>query len=234
MTTSGEKGETAACTASGGGDAAHVARGGGEVPVWMWGGVLLGKDRRRRRWISGAWDGEKNGGDGDGAGDEGEQRIEQRWIRTGGGGGAKAETEGRMAVVRKKGEAQGTASAARPCRHIQRVVVPDAGCSSPRRAPPCRAWMGRRRSWREGGEASEMGSGGGRRRVGLSEKTVGAAGEKRVGVDAGRASGGGVHGEGRDAREGGRAGAEGGRESAPRKKVDQVFVSTSYFLGVEI
>jgi hypothetical protein len=86
MTTSGEKGETAACAASGGGDAAHVARGGGEVPVWMWGGVLLGKDRRRRRWISGAWDGEKNGGDGEGAGGEGEQRIEQRRIRTGGGG----------------------------------------------------------------------------------------------------------------------------------------------------
>jgi hypothetical protein len=137
-----------------------------------------------------------------------------------------------MAAVRKKGEAQGTASAARPCRHIQRVVVPDAGCSSPSRAPPCRAWMGRRRSWREGGEESEMGSGGGRRHVGLWKKTVGRQG-KRVAVDAGRASGGGVRGEGRDAREGGSAGAEGGRESAPRKKVDQVFVSTSYFLGVE-
>jgi hypothetical protein len=41
---------------------------------------------RRRRWISGAWDGEKNGGDGERAGGEGEQRIEQRRIRTGGGG----------------------------------------------------------------------------------------------------------------------------------------------------
>jgi hypothetical protein len=96
-------------------------------------------------------------------------------------GEAEAETEGRMAAVRKKGEAQGTASAARPCRHIQRVVVPDAGCSSPSRAPPCRAWMGRRRSWREGGEESEMGSGGGRRHVGLWKKTVGRQGKKGCG-----------------------------------------------------
>jgi hypothetical protein len=66
----------------------------------MWGCILLGKDQRRRRWISGAWDGEKNGGDGEGAGGEGERRIEQRWIHA--GGEAEAEAEGRMAAVRKE------------------------------------------------------------------------------------------------------------------------------------
>jgi hypothetical protein len=44
--------------------------------------------------------------------------------------------------------------------------------------------MGRRRSWRAGGEASEMGSGGGRR-VGFRERNVGVAREKRV-ADCGR------------------------------------------------
>jgi hypothetical protein len=45
-------------------------------------------------------------------------------------------------------------------------AVPDTGCSSPSRAPPCRSWMGRRRSWIVGGEAGEMGGGGDRREGG--------------------------------------------------------------------
>jgi hypothetical protein len=78
----------------------------------------------------------------------------------------------------RKGEAQGTASAARPCRPHSARLVPDAGCSSPSRASPCRAWIGRRCSWREGGEASEMGSGGGGRCVGLWKKPWGRLGKK--------------------------------------------------------
>jgi hypothetical protein len=66
----------------------------------MWGGVLLGKDRRRRRWISGgAWDGEKNEGDGEGAVAKGtthRAETDPRWRE------AEAETEGRMAAARKE------------------------------------------------------------------------------------------------------------------------------------
>jgi hypothetical protein len=139
--------------------------------------------------------------------------MDPRW-RGGRGGGGREDGGGEEGKVRHRH----TACAARPCRHIQRVVVPDAGCSSLSMAPSCRAWMGRRCSWREGGEASKMGSGGGRRHVGLWKKTMGAAGGKGVAVDAGRASGGGVRGEGGAAHEGGCARAEGGRESALAKR----------------